>query len=154
MSVPPPAAQPQAPNYKWIGSVTVSQCDMLCVALRSLRNIIERHRRSYTNLRYRQCGASNECLRALRGLLMFAGERWPLVAIGAKSCRSLSFNDHELQMQHQQQAPSPSLQIGAFVTKSLIVKRRRWVLLSCEALPPEKRPLSNVFVLACLVSDS
>ncbi len=40
------------------------------------------------------------------------------------------------QQQHPQMA-SPSLQLGAFVTKSLIVKRRRWVLLLCEVIFPQ-----------------
>jgi hypothetical protein len=39
-------------------------------------------------------------------------------------------------MQLQNDTPSSSHQISAFVKKSLIVKRRRWVLLSCEATSP------------------
>ena len=49
------------------------------------------------------------------------------------------------QQQQQQHAPSSSRQLSAFITKSLIVKRRRWVLLSCEARMP-----ANCFLAICI----
>ena len=41
-------------------------------------------------------------------------------------------------MRQQMQNASSAQQIGAFVTKSLIVKRRRWILLSCEVPFPSR----------------